>query len=88
MFWVYGIKSQNRDRIYIGQTRNLEQRLEAHNTGLVQSTKKDRPWGLIALESFETLGSARWREFHLKKSRGRRLKWLKNCSAGLRAGGG
>lgn len=88
MFWVYGIKSQNRDRIYIGQTRNLKKRLEAHNRGLVRSTKKDRPWDLIAIELFETLGPARWLEFQIKKSKGKRLRWLKGYSTELRTGGG
>lgn len=77
MFWVYGIKSQSCDRIYIGQTRDLEKRLKAHNAGSVRSTKKDRPWDLIATERCATLGSARWLEFQLKKSRGKKLKWLK-----------
>ena len=88
MFWVYGIKSHKDDRVYIGQTRDLEKRLKAHNSGLVQSTKKDCPWDLIAIERCETLESARWLEFQLKRSRGRRLKWLKSNSTELRAGGG
>ena len=88
MFWVYGIKSQNHDRIYIGQTCDLEKRLKAHNRGVVRSTKKDRPWEIIAIERCETLGAARWLEFQLKNSRGRRLKWLKTCSTELRTGGG
>ena len=88
MFWVYGIKSRNSGRIYIGQTCNLENRLQAHNRGLVQSTQRDRPWDLIAVEKCDTREAARWREFQIKKSRGRRVKWFQNYSAGLRAGGG
>ncbi len=34
LFWVYAIKSLKRDRIYIGQTIDLEKRVQAHNSGL------------------------------------------------------
>jgi putative endonuclease len=85
MFWVYAIKSQYTDRIYVGQTKNLEERLTLHNSGMVQSTKKDRPWTVIAYEIFDTRENARWQEYQLKKSRGKRSKWLRENSTGLRA---
>ena len=84
MFWVYGIKGHNSDRIYIGQTEDLEKRLKAHNSGLVPSTKMNRPWSLIAYETCETRRIARWREFQLKKSRGKRIKWIRENSTALR----
>jgi predicted GIY-YIG superfamily endonuclease len=85
MFWVYAIKSRKCGRIYIGQTINLEKRLSIHNKGQVKSTQRDRPWLLIACECCETRNQARWKEFNLKKSRGKRLKWLEEFSTGLRA---
>jgi len=88
MFCVYGIRSQKCGRIYIGQTCNLRERLKVHNNGLVRSTKKDLPWDLIAIERCETRGSARWLESQLKKSKGKRLRWLKRYSTELRTGGG
>ena len=88
MFCVYGIKSRKRERIYIGQTCDLEERLKVHNSGSVRSSKKDLPWDLIAIEKCETRGSARWLEFQLKKSKGKRLRWLKRYSTELRTGGG
>ena len=88
MFWVYAIKSRKCGRIYIGQTINLEKRLAIHNKGQVKSTQRDRPWLLIACECCEIRNQARWKEFNLKKSRGKRLKWLEEFSTGLRAGGG
>jgi putative endonuclease len=88
MFWVYGIKSHSSGRIYIGQTNDLEKRLKSHNSGLVPSTNKDRLWSLAAYEICTTRQIARWREFQLKRSRGKRLKWLRENSLGLRAGGG
>jgi putative endonuclease len=87
MFWIYGIKNKNSDRVYIGQTKDLEKRLKSHNGGIVTSTKKGRPWSLIAYESCATRQIARWREFQLKKSRGKRLKWLRENSVRLRPGG-
>jgi hypothetical protein len=41
----------------------------------------------MALKEYETRSGARWVEFQLKKSRGRRLKWIKENANGLRAGG-
>jgi len=87
MFWVYGIKSDSSGRIYVGQTSNLVRRMKQHNSAKVLSTKKDCPWSLVALKEFETRREARWLEFQLKKSRGRRLKWIKENPSGLRAGG-
>jgi len=88
MFWVYAIKSQYSDRIYVGQTNSLEKRLALHNRGMVPSTKKDRPWIFIAYEIFDSRENARWKEYQLKKSRGKMSRWLRENSTGLRAGGG
>lgn len=74
-FVVYAIGAGN-GRIYIGQTADIERRLEAHNRGTVQSTKPDRPWLLIKIKPFETREQARFFEWQLKRSRGKRLKWL------------
>jgi putative endonuclease len=76
MFNVYAIESLTIKRIYIGQTKNIDERLRYHNSGYVKSTTKDRPWRLIALEKIENQNKARWLERSLKKSRGKRIKWL------------
>ena len=76
MFYVYAIKSHLAGRIYIGQTENVMARIAFHNDGQVKSTDKDRPWDLIAFEEFETREAARWRERELKKSHGRRTRWI------------
>lgn len=73
---VYAIESST-GRIYIGQTQSFDERLKLHNGGHVKSTCKNVPWRLLACEEFEARSQARWRETELKKSRGRRLKWLK-----------
>ena len=76
MFYVYAIRSHLAGRIYIGQTENVTARIVSHNDGQVRSTKKDRPWDLIAVEEFETREAARWMEHELKKWRGRRIRWI------------
>ena len=73
MFHVYALKSLIVHRIYIGYTSNVEKRLKYHNSGNVKSTSKDRPWELIALEQLATRDEARWIEYSLKKSKGKRI---------------
>ncbi len=76
MFFVYAIESLGIERIYIGYTKDLDERLKYHNSGYVKSTTKDRPWRIVALEKVESKNEARWLERSLKKSRGKRLKWI------------
>ena len=77
MFIVYAIESCEIKRIYIGHTRNMDERLKYHNSGYVKSTVKDRPWKLVAFEGFAKKDEARWIERSLKKSKGKREKWLR-----------
>ncbi len=76
MFVVYAIESCSNGRVYIGQTGSLPERLNAHNSGHVQSTADGGPWRPIAVQEFDTREEARWCERELKKSRGKRLKWI------------
>jgi len=80
MFKIYAIESSKTNRLYIGYTKNIDQRLKYHNSGYVKSTSRDRPWRLIAVEKVQEENEARWLERSLKRSRGKRTKWLnKNC---------
>ena len=76
MLIVYAMESESVSRVYVGYTNDIEARLKYHNSGYVKSTAKDRPWRLIALEKVESKDEARWLERSLKKSRGKRLKWV------------
>ena len=76
MFIVYAIESLGNQRIYIGYTKDIDERLKYHNSGYVKSTYQDRPWKLVAFEIVENKNEARWLERSLKKSRGRRKNWL------------
>ena len=54
MFTVYVLYSKSYDKIYIGFTSNLEQRLLSHNElGKKGWTIKFRPWQLIHIEVFQ-----------------------------------
>lgn len=75
---VYAIQSQASDRIYIGQTEDMDRRLNEHNSGKVTSTTTDKPWTLLKTELFASRSEARWAERQLKASRGRRKKWLES----------
>ncbi len=70
MYYVYILKSLSDGRFYIGQTNNIENRLDKHNSGRVRSTKNRVPFILIRQEIFDTRGEARKRENYLKKLKG------------------
>ena len=76
MYSVYAISSLTVNRIYIGHTSNIEKRLKYHNSGYVRSTSQAKAWKLLALEKVETRDQARWIEHSLKKSKGKRTKWI------------
>ena len=76
IFVVYAIESRSTERIYVGQTAEVDRRLKQHNAGQVQSTKSGRPWLLVASESFPNRSLARWQEYILKRSLGARTKWI------------
>jgi putative endonuclease len=46
-YFVYILYSERADHFYIGQTRDMEQRLERHNNGYERYTSKGRPWKLL-----------------------------------------
>ena len=91
MFYVYVIESESTDKIYIGQTSDLEKRLKQHNdpcNDFSEYTKKNKgPWKLLYKEEVETRVDALKREKFLKSGQGRNfIKLLLGSSAG-RAGG-
>ena len=72
MFYIYVLKSLKDNRTYVGYTNNLEERLNRHNSGQVQSTKYRLPLELIFSEKFNTSEEARKRELYWKGGGGRR----------------
>lgn len=66
MYHTYILISQSTDKLYIGQTNNLEARLRRHNIDKNFSTKNRGPWKLIFSKVFETRGEAMKYEKYLK----------------------
>ena len=72
MFTTYVIYSVKYDKIYIGYTSNLQQRLLSHNELATKGwTIKFRPWKLIYKEEYESKSEAMKREKQLKSYQGR-----------------
>jgi len=66
MFYLYIIKSINKDYNYTGVTNNLNTRFSDHNNGYNKSTKSYKPFILFYKEEYKTLSEARKREWFLK----------------------
>ena len=71
MFFVYIIESVSSKRYYVGQTENLEKRLNSHNLGRNLSTKPYTPWKLKWWKEFSTRSEAVMMERRLKSIRKR-----------------
>jgi putative endonuclease len=76
MFYVYVLRSQSDEGLYIGCTKDLKTRLKKHNSGFVESTKNRLPLELIYYEACLNQEDAFHRERYLKTTYGRR--YLKN----------
>ena len=71
-FHVYVLHAIRANKIYIGFTANLQQRLKSHNELATKGwTIKFRPWVLVHTEVFQTKAEALKREKELKSARGR-----------------
>lgn len=70
--YVYVIQSET-GLSYIGQTENLEKRLQQHNLGKSGYTKRCKNWRLVYSEEFSTRKEAMLREAELKSSKGRKF---------------
>lgn len=69
MYFVYMIRNAYND-LYIGTTKNPEQRLKYHNEKRgALFTKRDSKFEIVFLEEYPTLAEARKREINIKKWR-------------------
>ena len=78
MFSVYAIYNKIRNKIYIGHTSDLDNRLKRHNKILPNklksfTSKNNGLWELIHREDFDTRKMAIIREQELKSYQGRRF---------------
>ncbi len=79
MYYVYVIRSKKDGTYYIGQTKNLGERLVRHNLGHSKATKARRPWDLVYTEEFTTRSEAVQCESKLKQKKNKRsIEWLIN----------
>ena len=71
MYYVYILKSINyQNKIYIGFTEDLKERLKTHNSGYSKHTNKFKPWKLILFICFPNKQKAINFEKYLKTSSG------------------
>lgn len=71
MYYVYILKSLKDNKLYIGYTGNLNQRLSQHKWGKVSSTKGRRPLKLIYFEAHYSMEDAKRRENYFKTDKGK-----------------
>lgn len=72
MYYIYFIRSLSHpDQIYIGYTENLQERLNAHNSGNSIHTSKYTPWELLFYSGFKEKSKAIAFEKYLKSQSGR-----------------
>lgn len=74
--YVYVLRSLKDQQFYVGFTKNLPQRVRAHNDGLVASTKRRIPFELVYWEGCLNQTDATQREKYLKSAWGKR--YIKN----------
>ena len=82
--YVYVLRSVKDQKLYIGVTKDLKNRLTQHNKGEVFATKGRRPLDLVFYEAFANKEDALRREKYFKTDSGKRaLKlMLKSYFAG------
>jgi putative endonuclease len=69
MFRVYILYSDALRKYYVGQTKDLERRIEEHNRGKTSFTAKGVPWKIIWSNEFDSRADAMAMEKRIK-SRG------------------
>ena len=73
-YFVYILLSKKDQKLYVGCTKDTNQRLIDHNSGKVTATKLRRPFVIIYQEKFKNKGEAFNRERFLKSLWSARFK--------------
>ena len=73
VFTVYILGSKSTGRYYVGQTKNLEERLAYRNANYSKSLKNRGPWELVYRESYLTRSEAVRRERQIKSQKDRKF---------------
>jgi putative endonuclease len=72
-YFIYVLFSRKFNRLYKGQTQDIQIRLQQHNAGEIKSTKPYRPWEIIYFEEFKFREEDVNREHYFKRAAGRRF---------------
>ncbi len=72
MYVVYILVNGDRNRTYVGQTRDLAERLRLHNAGGVRSTRGHGRWEVLHTEECPSRSAAMERERYYKSAVGRK----------------
>lgn len=74
MWYVYVLKSEKNERLYIGMTENLKRRFKEHNSKIGgKYTKDNGPFDLIFYEAFLNKKDASKDEMFFKSGYGREV---------------
>ena len=80
-YYVYVLYSAEKDIFYRGQTNDIKDRLQRHNSGYVKSTSFGKPWKLIWFTEKESRSEALALEKKLKNlSRKKLILFMKKYS--------
>ena len=71
MYYTYVLQSTVDNQFYAGSTKDLKQRFEQHNIGVVDSTKHRRPLKLVYYEGCLHRADATKREKYFKTYHGK-----------------
>ncbi|HLG34744.1 MAG TPA: GIY-YIG nuclease family protein [Bacteroidia bacterium] len=71
MYYVYVLYSEEVGKYYIGQTNNIERRIQEHNLRQHRYTSNKGLWKLIYKEEHATRSMAMKRESFFKSGKGR-----------------
>jgi putative endonuclease len=71
MYYVYALKSQKINYIYVGISDKPERRIEQHNRGYNKTTKPYKPFTILIIEEYSNREEARKREKYLKSGCGK-----------------
>ena len=72
-WFVYVLRSREKEFLYVGSTGDLRRRLSEHNDGLVLSTKAYRPLEIVAYVAVPTEHGARRLEKYFKTGSGKAI---------------
>jgi putative endonuclease len=84
MYYVYLLISNKDKGLYIGYTKDLEERIDVHNKGLCEATKSRTPFRLVYYEAYASEEDARIREGRLKQFKNSYKELIKRATNSLK----